>query len=72
MDSCLHFPHVILSGEQLVICNEPGNLPESFFHDLERNTGWVESRYQRKEVALVNSRKVHLLVETLAIEKTTP
>jgi hypothetical protein len=63
MDSCLHFPHVILSGEQLVIWNEPGNLPESFFDDLERKTGWAESRYQRKEAVLVSPRKVHLLVE---------
>jgi len=63
MDRYLHFPHVILSGEQLVVWNEPGNLPASFFDDLERNTGWAESRYQRREAVLVSPRKVHLLVE---------
>lgn len=63
MDSCLHFPHIILSGEHLVIWSEPGQISTSFFEDLERDTGWVESRYVRKEAVLVSPRKVHLLVE---------
>src|SRR5689334_12169686 len=41
MDADLHFPHVILSGEQLVIWTEPGNLPASFFDDLDRDTRWA-------------------------------
>ncbi|WP_027801124.1 hypothetical protein [Paraburkholderia dilworthii] len=31
MDAHLHFPHVILSGEQLVIWERPGQLPAHFF-----------------------------------------
>ncbi len=63
MDALLHFPHVILSGEKLVVWDGPGQQPASFFTDLHRDTGWVESRYQRKEAVLVSPRKVHLLVE---------
>ena len=63
MDALLHFPHVILSGEQLVIWDGPGQLPASFFEDLARTTGWARSTYQRKEAVLVSPRKVHLLVE---------
>lgn len=39
MDACLHFPHIILSGERLVIWEHGGQLPASFFDDLERDTG---------------------------------
>lgn len=63
MDALLHFPHIILSGERLLVWNEAGNLPASFFEDLHRDTGWVETRYQRKDAVLVSPRKVHLLVE---------
>ena len=63
MDALLHFPHIILSGEQLIVWTEPGNLPTSFFDDLHLDTGWVETRYQRKDVVLVSPRKVHLLVK---------
>lgn len=63
MDAHLHFPHIILSGEQLVIWTEQGNLPASFFDDLRRDTGWVETRYQCKNPVLVSPRKVHLVVE---------
>lgn len=38
MDALLHFPHVILSGENLVIWDGPGQLPVSFFDDLSAST----------------------------------
>lgn len=62
MDAYLHFPHVILSGEELVIWEEPGKLPASFFDELSRETGWAETRYQRQEAVLVSPRKVHMHV----------
>ncbi|MFM0670553.1 hypothetical protein [Paraburkholderia sediminicola] len=62
MDAHLHFPHVILSGEQLVIWERPGQLPAAFFDDLARDTGWHHTAYQEKEVVLVSPRKVHLRV----------
>lgn len=63
MDRLLHFPHIILSGEQLVIWSEPGNLPTSFFDDLYRDTGWVETLYQNKLAVLVSPRKVHFVLD---------
>lgn len=63
MDALLHFPHIILSAEQLVIWDGPGKLPDSFFEDLQRTTGWAETRYQRKAAVLVSPRKVHLVLD---------
>ena len=63
MDALLHFPHIILSGEQLVIWSGPGHLPASFFDDLHKDTGWVETRYQRKTPVLVSPRKVHCVLD---------
>jgi hypothetical protein len=63
MDARLHFPHVILSGEQLVIWDKPGQLPSTFFDDLSKSSGWHHTRYQAKRPALVSPRKVHLVVE---------
>lgn len=62
MDAQLHFPHLILSGEQLVIWEQPGRLPASFFADLTRDTGWHRTVYQEQQVVLVSPRKVHLRV----------
>lgn len=63
MDACLHFPHIILSGEQLVIWEEGRQLPANFFNDLERDTGWHRTAYLRRQAVLVSPRKVHLFVE---------
>lgn len=63
MDAHLHFPHIILSGEELVVWERPGNVPASFFDHLHQDTGWVESKYQSKEAVLVSPRKVHLVVK---------
>ncbi len=63
MDARLHFPHIILSGEKLMIWETPGQLPSSFFPDLIASTGWDRSVYQNKQAILVSPRKVHLLVD---------
>ena len=62
MDASLHFPHVILSGEKLVVWEKPGQLPASFFEELEARTGWSRTIYHDKKVVLVSPRKVHLVV----------
>ncbi len=48
MDAQLHFPHVILAGETLVVWDGPGR---------------HRTRYRRQEVVLATPTKVHLLVE---------
>jgi hypothetical protein len=63
MDACLHFPHIILSGERLVIWEVGCQLPASFFDDLERDTGWNRTVYLDRHAVLVSPRKVHLFVE---------
>jgi hypothetical protein len=62
MDACLHFPHVVLSGEKLIVWEQPGQLPRAFFDDLASSTGWHRTTYQDKRVVLISPRKVHLLV----------
>ncbi|MFD1560521.1 hypothetical protein ACFSHT_33600 [Paraburkholderia silviterrae] len=62
MDAQLHFPHVILSGEQLVLWETPGQLPPHFFDDLARETGWHHSAWHAREPVLVGPRKVHFAV----------
>lgn len=62
MDARLHFPHVILAGEKLIVWDEPGQHGDSFFKDLVA-TGWDRTTYRRKQVVLATARKVHLLVE---------
>ncbi|MEM5386776.1 hypothetical protein VSR68_24720 [Paraburkholderia phymatum] len=61
-DAYLHFPHVILSGEKLVVWERPGQLRASFFEELEATTGWSRTIYHHKKVVLVSPRKIHLLV----------
>src|SRR5882762_5609085 len=63
MDAMLHFPHIILSGEQLVIWDKPGQLPPAFFDDLAASTGWHHTVYQAKRPVLISPRKVHLVVQ---------
>ena len=63
MDACLHFPHIILSGDRLLIWPEGGQMPLCFFDDLHRNTGWVETRYLRQDAVLVSPGKVHLVLD---------
>jgi hypothetical protein len=63
MDALLHFPHVILSGENLILWNQPGQMPPGFFDDLARTTGWARTHYVELRVVLLSRRKVHLLVD---------
>lgn len=63
MDAHLHFPHIILSAEEAIIWAGPGNLPQTFFDDLRRDTGWKETRYQQQNAVLVSPRKVHLVLD---------
>lgn len=63
MDALLHFPHVILSGENLVIWDDHGQLPASFFDDLTASTGWDRTTYHNKRPILTSPRKVHLVVD---------
>ena len=62
MDRCLHFPHVILSGERMEIWDHPGQMPPDFFVELERS-GWDRTIYIDQRPVLVSPRKVHVVVD---------
>ena len=61
MDMHLHFPHVMFSGAERLVWEEPGQLPENFFDKLTE-TGWAKSVYEEKQVVLVSPDKVHFRV----------
>lgn len=62
MDATLHFPHLILADEHLVIWKGPGQLAADYFDELAA-TGWARSAYHAKQVVLASTKKVHLLVD---------
>lgn len=61
MDALLHFPHIILAGESLVLWEAPGQVTQAFFDELKA-LGWARSEYLEKRPVLVGENKVHLLV----------
>ncbi len=61
MDDFLHFPHYILSGNEIMEWKTRGQLPETFFDDL-KEVGWCKTVTQKREVILVSENKVHFKV----------
>ena len=58
MDSCLHFPHYILSGNEVICWNEGGKLSQAFFADLKK-AGFKRTVVTCREVITVAENKVH-------------
>lgn len=58
MDSCFHFPHYILSGNEVICWNEGGKLPLTFFTDLKK-LGFKRTVVTCREVITVAENKVH-------------
>lgn len=63
MDALLHFPHVILSAERLIVWERPGQMPADFFEDLAATTGWQRTETLERRPVLVAARKAHLVVD---------
>ena len=61
MDAHLHFPHVMYSGAQRLVWEQPGQLPADFFSSLVAS-GWARTVYEDKQPVLVSSDKVHFRV----------
>jgi hypothetical protein len=61
MDSFLHFPHLLLSGNDLLTWDKPGQLPADFFETLKK-TGWAKTLNELKKPILISPNKVHYLV----------
>jgi hypothetical protein len=61
MDAHLHFPHIMFSGSERLVWEEPGQLPDDFFDNLIRD-GWAKTVYEEKQPVLVSPDKVHFRV----------
>ena len=59
MDACLHFPHYLLSGNDVICWDNPGQLSKSFFNDL-KNMGFQKTVIDYISVILATTDKVHL------------
>lgn len=58
MDLCFHFPHYILSGNEVICWDEPGKLPKTFFSDLKKQ-GFKRTVVTCRDVIVVSENKVH-------------
>lgn len=58
MDSCLHFPHYILSGNEIICWKEGGKLSQAFFTDL-KNAGFKRTVVTCREVITAAQNKIH-------------
>ena len=59
MDACLHFPHYLLSGNDVICWDNPGQLSKSFFSDL-KDIGFQKTVIDYISVILATKDKVHL------------
>lgn len=59
MDACCHFPHYLISGNEVICWSVPGQLTAKFFEDL-KHQGFAKTTVDYREVILVSENKVHL------------
>lgn len=59
MDDCCHFPHYLISGNEIICWSEQGQLTDRFFTDL-KNKGFAKTIVDYREVILVCENKIHL------------
>ena len=59
MDECLHFPHYLLSGNNVIYWEKPGQLTKDFFDDL-KTIGFQKTVIDYITVILATKDKVHL------------
>ena len=62
MDACLHFPHQMWAGPQLMTWAQAGSHPADFFAQLCA-TGWSHTRYESITPVLAAPDKVHCVVD---------
>lgn len=59
MDECCHFPHYIISGNEIICWDKPGVLKEDFFSNLKKS-GFKRTQVDYIETILVSENKVHM------------
>ena len=60
MDACMHFPHVRIAAEQVVVYEAAGQNPMDLFQRLEERDGWSHSVWDDRKVLQESDAKVHL------------
>lgn len=60
MDDCCHFPHIIISKEQVIVWEAPGQIGADFFRRL-KESGFARTVVTRREPVVVSAEKVHVL-----------
>jgi hypothetical protein len=59
MDGCCHFPHYLISGNEIICWKEQGQLTKKFFEDLKKH-GFAKTVVDYREIILIRENKVHL------------
>jgi len=60
LDTCCHFPHYLLSGNEVICWERKGVLSQDFFESLKQS-GFKKTVVTRREPILVSENKVHFL-----------
>lgn len=60
MDLCCHFPHYLISGNEVICWEEEGQLTNDFFIKL-KESGFKRTVVTKREPILVAENKVHFL-----------
>lgn len=60
MDLCCHFPHYLLSGNEVICWEKEGQLIMDFFINLKKS-GFKRTVVTKREPILVTENKVHFL-----------
>jgi hypothetical protein len=63
MDSCLHFPHIILGVDDVTIWDGPHDYGPDYFKNFAERTGWHRTVNTGNRVVCVNPNKVHVVVD---------
>ena len=60
MDDCCHFPHYIISGNEVTVWNSRGQINHDFFEKL-KEAGFKKTIITNRKPVLVSQNKVHFL-----------
>lgn len=60
MDAECHFPHLLISGSDVITWEQPGQMHEDFFR-LLRESGWATTTCEKCEPVLISPDKIHYL-----------
>ena len=63
MDDLMHFPHVRVASEKVVVYDAPGNNPMDLFRRLREQDGWHHSEWNETKLVQSSPVKAHYAVQ---------